>query len=64
MTRKAVKVSDLVDDVMAEAYRRMRDAGLSHLEASEFLQSWGTIETPADLEKAVDDLCQKAEASG
>jgi hypothetical protein len=50
------KVSDVVDGVVAEAYRRMRDAGLSHLEAAEFLQRWEDVATEADLEKAVEDL--------
>ena len=37
---KTMAVTDAIDALVAEAYRRMRDAGLSHVEAAEYLKRW------------------------
>jgi hypothetical protein len=37
---KTMAVTDAIDALVAEAYRRMRDAGLSHVEAAECLKRW------------------------
>jgi hypothetical protein len=54
-------VGDIVDAIVAEAYRRMRDAGLSHMEAAGFLRRWEHVETEADFVKEVDDICREAD---
>jgi hypothetical protein len=48
---KTMAVTDAIDALVAEAYRRMRDAGLSHVEAAECLKRWEGVETASDFQK-------------
>jgi len=58
---KTMAVTDAIDALVAEAYRRMRDAGLSHVEAAECLKRWEGVETASDFQKAIDVLLRKVD---